>query len=168
MTTTEEQNDQLVSQLVSANLTTPALTLVPTPAPTVADIDADWADENATLEILTLPRSGKRVQVRPVSLLSMIASDQLPNDLLAVAQRSAGVSGSAPSATPEEQEKLARDGVKLIDLMVCEMCVRPTFVNKPQSACGPGERSVQSLWDSDKTWLFTMATRGQAALKSNS
>lgn len=133
------------------------------PATISATIDAEW-DDASVAEVLTLP-SGKRVQVRPVSLLSMIASDALPNDLLAAAQRSAGLGGSAaPDAAAEE--RAARDGVKLIDLMVCEMCVRPAFVNKPRSACTAGERSVHTMWDSDKTWLFNRALRGQAALKS--
>lgn len=127
------------------------------------DIDADW-DDAALLEVLTLP-SGKRVQVRPVSLLSMIASDALPNELLAAAQRSAGMGGAA-AADAVAQEIQARDGVKLIDHVICDVCVRPTFVNKPPSACAPGERSIHSMWDSDKMWLFNRALTGQAALKS--
>lgn len=144
----------------------PTLDEAATVAPLAVDaatIDADW-DDAATLEVLTLP-SGKHVQVRPVSLLSMIANDALPNELLAAAQRSIGL-GAEAAASAAAQEMEARDGVKLIDLMVCEMCVRPAFVNKPPSACGPGERSVHGMWDSDKTWLFNTALRGQHALKS--
>jgi hypothetical protein len=63
-------------------------------------------------------------------------------------------------------ETQARDGVRLIDFMVTEMCVRPRFVNKPPSQCAADERSVHTVWDSDKMWLFSAATRGQAALKS--
>lgn len=126
-------------------------------------IDADWNDD-ALLEVLTLP-SGKRVQVRPVSLLSMISNDALPNELLAAAQRSAGMGGAA-AADAVAEEIQARDGVKLIDHVICDVCVRPTFVNKPPSACAAGERSIHSMWDSDKMWLFNRALSGQAALKS--
>ena len=135
----------------------------------IAAIDADW-DDAATLEVLTLP-SGKRVQVRPVSLLSMIANDLLPNELLAAAQRSAGIETASAGTTDSAsnggaEETQAREGMKLIDLMVCELCARPQFVNKPPAQCAPGERSVHTMWDSDKTWLFNIALRGQAALKS--
>jgi hypothetical protein len=140
--------------------------------PNVLDaIDSDW-DDAGTLEVLTLP-SGKRVQVRPISLLSMIANDLLPNELMEAARLSAGIddgsggaSGDAAAQSAVNAETQARDGVRLIDFMVTEMCVRPRFVNKPPSQCAADERSVHTVWDSDKMWLFSAATRGQAALKS--
>ena len=127
-----------------------------------ATIDADW-DDAALLEVVTLP-SGKRVQTQPVSLLSMIANKALPNTLLAAARRSAGLGGAE---TTEVSEEDAQDGMQLIDFLVCAMCVRPRFVQKPSAECAPGERSVYAMWDTDKTFLFNRAMRGQMALKSD-
>jgi hypothetical protein len=129
-------------------------------------IDADW-DDAALLEVVELP-SGKHVGVQPVSLLSMISSDMLPNTLMAAARRSAGLASSGTGETPAVSEDDAQDGMKLIDFMVCAMCVRPRFVMKPTAECAPGERSVFAMWDNDKTFLFQRAMRGQMALKSDS
>lgn len=124
-------------------------------------IDADW-DDAVLLEVVTLP-SGKRVQTQPVSLLSMIGANALPNTLMAAARRSAGLGGAAADITEDD----AQDGMKLIDFLVCAMCVRPRFVLKPSAECAPGERSVYAMWDNDKTFLFNRAMRGQMALKSD-
>lgn len=128
----------------------------------IEDIDADW-DDAALLEVVTLP-SGKRVQTQPVSLLSMIASKALPNTLMAAARRSAGLGAGE---TPDVSEEDAQDGMRLVDFMVCAMCVRPHFVQKPTAECAPGERSVYAMWDTDKTFLFNRAMQGQMALKSD-
>ena len=130
-------------------------------ADALAAIDSDW-DDAALFEVVALP-SGKRVQVQPVSLLSMIANKSLPNTLMAAARRSAGLNGQA-AAEPSEED--AQDGMQLIDFMVCAMCVRPHFVMQATAECGPGERSVYAMWDTDKTFLFNRAMQGQQALKS--
>lgn len=134
-------------------------------AVSIDDINADW-DDAALLEVVTLP-SGKRVQTQPISLLSMIANDALPNTLLAAARRSTGLSGGGGEGAPAVSEEDAHDGMKLIDFMVCAICVRPRFVQKPTADCAPGERSVYAMWDNDKTFLFNLALRGQLALKSD-
>lgn len=137
---------------------------------TAADIEADWDDE-AQLAVVALP-SGKRVQVRPVSMLSMIGNGLLPNTLLAAAKRSVGIGSSGNAGADAAQvaadagDETAIAGVQLIDHMVCQMCVHPQFVAKPRADCAPGERSVFEVSDADKNFLFSLAMTGQQALKS--
>lgn len=167
MTTTNSKNHAKPTDAADATDILDALDALDVLDPRAAmdQIDSDWGDD-ALFEVVALP-SGKRVQVQPVSLLSMIANKSLPDTLMAAARRSAGLNGKAngqaPSAPSDED---AQDGMQLIDFMVCAMCVRPRFVRLPTADCAPGERSVYAMWDTDKTFLFNHAMQGQQALKS--
>lgn len=133
------------------------------PPVSAADIEADWDDEHL-LDVVTLP-SGKRVQVRAVSMLSMIGQKTLPNSLLAAAKRNIGIRDTQTEQAALSDDETAIAGVQLIDHVVCQMCVHPQFVTRPRGECQPGERSVFEMSDPDKNYLFTLAMRGQQALR---